>query len=287
MNYRHAYHAGNFADVLKHAVLALVIAYLKQKPAPFRVIDTHAGVGLYDLASEQAQKTGEWRDGIGRLLSGPPLPAEITALLAPYLEAVRSFNPSGNIAHYPGSPLIARRLMRAEDHLIVNELHPEDVLALRRLMATEPNSKVTALDGYVALRALLPPKERRGVILIDPPFEVTNELSLLTSAVTDFKRRFANGILLIWYPIKDPNALTPLYRSIVDIGLPKAFAIEFLTRAVKRTDVLNGCGLIVINAPFTLEPNLHQLLPHLVRRLGQEPGADYRIVHLAAARGAS
>src|SRR3990170_5575144 len=163
MNYRHAYHAGNFADVLKHAVLALVIEHLKRKPAPFRVIDTHAGVGLYDLSGAEAATTGEWRDGIGRLF-GAALAKPVAELLAPYFSVVRQENPSGRLERYPGSPLIARRLLRRGDRLIANELHPEDGDSLRRLFAGDPQTKVLALDGWVALKALLPPKERRGVV---------------------------------------------------------------------------------------------------------------------------
>jgi 23S rRNA (adenine2030-N6)-methyltransferase len=280
VNYRHVYHAGNFADVIKHVVLTLIIEHLKLKPAPFRLIDTHAGVGLYDLSSEQAQKTGEWRDGIGRLLAGPPLPPDITALLEPYLAVVRAFNPGGEIECYPGSPLIARRLMRPGDQLIANELHPDDAVALRHLLSTEPDSKAMALDGYVALRALLPPKERRGVVLIDPPFEVTDELAKLADAVADAKRRFATGTLLIWYPIKDPDTLKGLYRSITDLALPKAYAVEVLIRPIRRTDILNGCGLIIVNAPYTLEAAIGRLMPPLLARLGQDPGSRHRIIPL-------
>ncbi len=175
MNYRHAYHAGNFADVVKHAVLALVIEHLKLKPAPFRVIDTHAGIGVYDLTSEAAQKTGEWREGIGRLMAAKLSPAA-AEVLAPYLDIVRRLNPGGALVRYPGSPLLARELMRADDRLVVNELHPEDQDELKRHFAHDPQVRVMALDAWTALKALLPPPERRGVMLIDPAFEQTGEL---------------------------------------------------------------------------------------------------------------
>lgn len=282
MNYRHAFHAGNFADVLKHVVLARIVAYLAQKPAPFRVVDTHAGTGLYDLTSEAAQRTGEWRDGIGRLLVGPPLPPAAQALLAPYLAVVAAFNAPGTLQRYPGSPLIARRLMRAEDQLIANELHPEDHPTLRRTLAAEPASKVMALDGYVALRALLPPKERRGLVLIDPPFETTDELVRLLDAAAEVKRRFATGILMIWYPIKDPRTIAEFHRGLARVGLPKVLIAELLVRSPRRSDVLNGCGLAVANAPYTLAGELAGLLPQLTRRLAQEAGAAHVLRPLEA-----
>jgi 23S rRNA (adenine2030-N6)-methyltransferase len=280
VNYRHIYHAGNFADVMKHAVLALVIEHLKLKPAPFRVIDTHAGTGLYDLASVEAQKTGEWRDGIGRLLNGPPLPAEAANLLAPYLAVVKSLNPSGEVVRYPGSPLLARRLMRHGDQLIANELHPEDVIELRRLIASEEDSKVMTLDGYVALKALLPPKERRGLVLIDPPFEATDELERLAVAVSDFLRRFATGTLLIWYPIKDPKAVERFHRAVAGCHISKGMIAELMIRSGKRTDILNGCGLVIVNGPYTLQANLERILPHLASRLELEKGGSWRIAPL-------
>lgn len=277
MNYRHAYHAGNFADVLKHAVLALVIEHMKLKPAPFRMIDTHAGIGLYDLASTEALKTGEWRAGIARLLHASSMPAEAAALLAPYLAVVRALNPDGELRRYPGSPLLARRLMRHGDTVIANELHPEDAIALRHLMASEPDSKVMDMDGYVALKALLPPKERRGIVLIDPPFETTDELQRLTGAVSSFLKRFATGTLLIWYPIKDPAAISAFHRAIAGCGAAKTLVIEMLIRPERHTDVLNGCGLVVINPPYTLRGNLERLLPPLTKLLEAEPGGSWRV----------
>lgn len=283
MNYRHIYHAGNFADVLKHAVLALIIEHLELKPAPFRVIDTHAGVGLYDLSSEQAQKTGEWRDGIGRLLNGPALPDAVARILAPYIGVVRGLNPGGDLLSYPGSPLLARRLMRHEDHLIANEMHPEDVIALRRLLSSEPNAKVMDLDGYVVLKAVLPPKERRGLVLIDPPFEETDELDRLVKAAGEFNRRFATGSLVIWYPIKDPRAIEDFHRRLAALGLAKVLVAELFIRPVRRTDVLNGSGLVIVNPPYTLADKLAVLLPCLARRLEQEPGGRHRLEPLIGA----
>ncbi|TIT43493.1 MAG: 23S rRNA (adenine(2030)-N(6))-methyltransferase RlmJ, partial [Mesorhizobium sp.] len=170
MNYRHAYHAGNFADVVKHAVLTRLLDYLKQKDKAFRVIDTHAGIGRYDLSSVEAQKTGEWLGGIGRLV-GADLDTRVAALLAPYLEAVRAVNPEGGVKNYPGSPLIARHLLRKQDRLTAIELHPQDAERLKAVFAGDFQTRVIELDGWLALGAHLPPKEKRGLVLVDPPFE--------------------------------------------------------------------------------------------------------------------
>jgi 23S rRNA (adenine2030-N6)-methyltransferase len=276
MNYRHAYHAGNFADVLKHAVLARVIEHLKLKPAPFRIIDTHAGIGIYDLASAQAQKTGEWRDGIARLFDGRDLPGEAAALLAPYLDVVRGCNPAGRLERYPGSPLIARRLMRAGDQLVLNELHPDDGSALDRLMRREPDTKVLRLDAWMALKSLLPPKERRGAILIDPPFEEPGELERLIQGLGAAARRFATGTYMVWYPIKDAIQVRRFERAVAGLGLPKLLGIELLVRNPAHAERLNGCGLIVLNPPFRLRSELDVLLPFLADSLAQGPDAQGR-----------
>lgn len=276
MNYRHAYHAGNFADVLKHATLALVIEHLKLKPAPFRVIDTHAGIGVYDLGAEAALKTGEWREGIGRVVDGDLSPAA-AALLAPYLGVVRRLNGPGEIKRYPGSPLLARELLRAGDRLVVNELHPEDQHELNRLFAHDPQVKVMALDGWTALKSLLPPKERRGVVLVDPAFEEVRELDRLAEGLQEAIQRFATGTFLLWYPIKDAKAVAAFRRRIAGLALPKAMAVELSVRGPDDETRLNAAGLIVVNAPFTLPGHLRVLLPELARVLAQGPGGGCRI----------
>lgn len=280
MNYRHAYHAGNFADVLKHAVLALVIEHLKLKPAPFRVIDTHSGIGLYDLTSEATLKTGEWRAGIGRVIDAE-LPADAGAAVAPYLAVVREVNGKGPLKRYPGSPLIARRLMRASDRLVVNELHPEDHAELAKLFARDPETKVLELDGWTALKSLLPPRERRGVVLVDPAFEEEGELDRLAEGLQEAVRRFATGTFLLWYPIKDLKPIAAFRRKIAGLGLPKVLAVELMIRAADDTERLNGAGLIVVNAPYTLEAKLKALLPALVPLLAQGNGARFLIHELA------
>ena len=280
MNYRHAYHAGNFADVLKHVVLALVIEYMKRKEAPFRVIDVHAGAGRYALTSAEADKTGEWLGGIGRLL-GPdarPLPPDVARHLQPYLEAVRRENMGAALDVYPGSPAIALRLMRAQDTLIANELHPEERARLKAAIGGDRRAKVMALDAWVALKSLLPPKERRGIVLIDPPFEEAGELDRMVEGLAQGLQRFATGIYLAWYPIKDLKPIARFHAGLAALGVPELMRIELLIQRPSDPERLNGCGLIVANPPYTLEGELAAILPDLSRRLAAGgTGARHRL----------
>jgi 23S rRNA (adenine2030-N6)-methyltransferase len=280
MNYRHVYHAGNFADVLKHAVLALVIEHLKQKPSPFRVIDTHAGAGLYDLSSEEAQKTGEWRDGIGRLL-GTTLPQDIAEILEPYLKAVRQGQADGAIAQYPGSPVLARRLLRRGDVLAANEFHPEDRALLKEHFARDAQTKVLEIDAWMALKALLPPKERRGVVLIDPPFEKPGEFQRLIEGLAAAQRRFATGTVIVWYPVKDVRAVQRFHREAAALGLTKLYAAELVVGPVRSEGELMGTGLLIVNPPFTLPAKIERLLPFLAQTLARGTGASSRVEWLA------
>jgi len=281
MNYRHAYHAGNFADVLKHAVLALVIDYLKRKEAPFRVIDTHAGRGRYALTSKEAGKTGEWLGGIGRLL-GPdaaPLPAEVNRVLAPYLAAVAAENEPGSLTVYPGSPLIAQKLKRPQDMLVANELHPEERSELQVALGRDQHVKVMELDGWIALKSLLPPKERRGVVLIDPPFEQEGELARLAEGLAEGLQRFATGLFIAWYPIKDLRPVARFRESLAGASRP-LLRVELVTRRPNDAERLNGCGLVVANPPFTLQSELEAVLPELTKRMAHDSGAQYHIRQL-------
>jgi len=285
MNYRHAYHAGNFADVLKHAVLALVVEHLKRKPAPFRIVDTHAGSGLYALDSQEAAKTAEWEGGIGRLL-GPgaaPLPAAVAALLSPYLAAVRAENDGPALRLYPGSPLIARRLMRADDTLVVNELHPEEHARLKAAVGRDRRVKVLELDGWLALKAQLPPKERRGLVLIDPPFEQEHELERMAEGLAEGLRRFATGVYVAWYPIKDPKPVARFHRAVAAVAGPKLLRAEVMLRRPVNLERLNGCGLIVANPPHTLQSDLAVLLPEIVRRVGDGGQGRFQLGSIDAA----
>jgi 23S rRNA (adenine2030-N6)-methyltransferase len=279
MNYQHAFHAGNFADVHKHAVLARIQTYMKGKPAAFRVIDTHAGAGRYDLAGTEATRGGEWPDGIGRLL-GRPLPDKLQALLAPYLDVVQSLNPGGTLRVYPGSPLIALALIRPQDRLIACELEPRAAAALEDVLR-DRRAKVLAIDGWTALGAYVPPKERRGVVLVDPPFEEGADFTRLSSVLAVAHRKWPTGIYMLWYPIKERDAPDALARRLRKLEMPGVLRCE-ITLGPPRADAgLVGSGLIVINPPFKLDADLKVLLPALAEAFA---GAAWRIDWLTAAR---
>ncbi len=275
MNYRHIYHAGNFADVLKHAVLARLIVYMTQKDKAFRVLDTHAGIGLYDLSSEEAQKTGEWQDGIGRLLDAD-IPAKAKALLAPYLTAVRDLNPDGGLKLYPGSPKLTRMLMRPQDRLSAMELHPDDYETLHRLFDGDFQSRITQLDGWLALGAHLPPKEKRGLVLVDPPFEVAGEFERLADGLAKAWRRFSGGTFCLWYPLKQGAPIGAFHAALQALEIPKMLCAELSVRSDRDTTGLSGSGLIIVNPPYTLKDELDVLLPFLKDRLKQDRHASAR-----------
>ncbi|MBP1874494.1 23S rRNA (adenine2030-N6)-methyltransferase [Ensifer adhaerens] len=286
MNYRHIYHAGNFADVLKHAVLARLVTYLQQKEKAFRVLDTHAGIGLYDLSSEEAQKTGEWRDGIGRLLEGD-LPAPIAAILEPYLATVRELNPGSELTRYPGSPKLVRMLFRPQDRLSAMELHPDDYETLHRLFDGDFQSRVTELDGWLALGAHLPPKEKRGLILVDPPFEIEGEYERLADGLAKGYRRFAGGTFCLWYPLKKNAPIKAFHEALKALEIPKMLCAELSVRSDRDTTGLSGSGLIIVNPPFTLKGELDVLLPFLKTRLGQDRFASSRCFWLRGEEAAT
>jgi 23S rRNA (adenine2030-N6)-methyltransferase len=275
MNYRHIYHAGNFADVLKHAVLTRLVVYMTQKDKAFRVLDTHAGIGLYDLSSEEAQKTGEWQDGIGRLLDAD-IPAKAKALLAPYLTAVRDLNPDGGLKLYPGSPKLTRMLMRPQDRLSAMELHPDDYETLHRLFDGDFQSRITQLDGWLALGAHLPPKEKRGLVLVDPPFEVAGEFERLAEGLAKAWRRFSGGTFCLWYPLKQGAPIAAFHAALQALEIPKILCAELSVRSDRDTTGLSGSGLIIVNPPYTLKDELDVLLPFLKDRLKQDRHASAR-----------
>ena len=272
MNYRHAFHAGNFADVFKHAVLARIIAHLKQKPAAFRVIDTHAGAGLYDLAGVDASRTGEWRDGIGRLLGAPPAQGA-RDLLAPYLEAIAAFNSGGAIRLYPGSPALVRHWLRPQDRLIVCEAEPAAARALVNQVRGDDRIKAIAIDGYTALKAYVPPKERRGLVLTDPPFEQPDEFRKIAEGLAVAHRKWPTGSYLAWYPLKDPRAAQGFARDLTRRGLARLLRAELTVAPVRAGEKLSGSGLIIVNPPWTLEAELAVLLPALLDILAVGKGA--------------
>ena len=275
MNYRHIYHAGNFADVLKHAVLARLIRYAQNKDKAFRVLDTHAGIGLYDLSSEEAQKTGEWREGIGRLMEAE-LPADVAALVEPYLAAIKDLNPGGNLKLYPGSPKLARMLFRPQDRLSAMELHPDDYGRLSRLFEGDFQVRVTELDGWLTLGAHLPPKEKRGIVLVDPPFEEEGEYQRLVQGLATAHRRFPGGTYCLWYPLKKGAPIKSFHEALQALEIPKMLCAELSVKSDREATGLTGSGLIIVNPPFTLKDELHLLLPTLKTVLAQDRFASQR-----------
>jgi 23S rRNA (adenine2030-N6)-methyltransferase len=319
MNYRHAFHAGNFADVVKHVVLARILVHLRGKPAAFRVIDTHAGAGLYDLAGEEASRSGEWRAGIGRLLTAPIAPA-VRALLKPYLDVISSLNsapalvpaqagtqgnnPSQNqrsldhgvpgnervadassemeltLAIYPGSPAVARAFLRPQDRLVACELEPKAYALLAHHLARDRRIKTVAIDGWMALNAYVPPSERRGIVIVDPPFEEAQDFTRLAHGLEAAHRKWASGIYVLWYPIKGRQEPDALARRLKRSGIARILRAELAVDATPEQGPLGGCGLIIVNPPWTLENELAAMLPELVNALGSR-NSNYRLDWIA------
>jgi 23S rRNA (adenine2030-N6)-methyltransferase len=279
MNYRHAFHAGNFADVVKHAILVRILVHLRAKPTPFRVIDTHAGAGLYDLASSEASRSEEWHEGIARLM-GAPIAEEAEALLAPYLAAISALNQPGDLIVYPGSPMLARAFLRERDRLVACELEPSAAAALAANLRKDRRCKAIAIDGWTALNAYIPPKERRGLVLIDPSFEDTADFRRLEHALDAAHRKWATGIYLLWYPIKDPRYADILAHGLRHSGIANSLRAKILRAEINLAgtrDRLRACGLIVVNPPWRLESELKVLLPALVTALTQDNGGAHRL----------
>jgi 23S rRNA (adenine2030-N6)-methyltransferase len=280
MNYRHAFHAGNFADVFKHIIIARILTHLREKTAPFRVIDTHAGEGLYDLAGEEASRTGEWRDGIGRL-AGAKLPADAAALLAPYFSALHACNRADELRHYPGSPALARHLMRPQDRLVACELEPRAARALSRHLRGAATVKAVHIDGWIALNAYVPVKERRGLVIVDPPFEQPHDLIRLVDEVTAAHRKWPTGIYLMWYPVKGRDGPDRFIKRLRHAGLDKCLRAEFTVASPGPAGGLSACGVIVVNPPWRLATEIRTLAPALLNALGRDSGRGYVLDDLA------
>jgi 23S rRNA (adenine2030-N6)-methyltransferase len=265
VNYRHAFHAGNFADVMKHALLVALLRRLTAKATPLRVLDTHAGIGAYDLGGDEASRSGEWRAGVARVVeAGEPA-------LSDYVALVRQ---AGYPAAYPGSPAITRALLRPGDHLALCELHPEDHAALRRRFRGDGQVSVHRRDAWEAVRALTPFPERRGLVLIDPPFEQPGEFGRMAGAVAELRRRFRAATVAAWYPIKHRTPVREFHDALRAAAVPDLLACELALRAPVDPARLNGCGLLVANPPFRFEPEAEAILRALLPRLaGREDGA--------------
>ncbi|MCJ2122612.1 23S rRNA (adenine(2030)-N(6))-methyltransferase RlmJ [Methylobacterium sp. J-077] len=274
MNYRHAFHAGNHADVLKHLVLARVLAHLRLKDKPFRALDAFAGLGVYDLTADEASRTGEWREGWGRMAEA--FAPEVEALLAPYRETVAAVQARYGATAYPGSPAVIREALRPGDKGVFVELHPADAETLRDRYARDPRTKVLSLDGWTAVNAQIPPPERRGLVLIDPPYEVPGEVERLGSHLARAVAKWPTGLFLAWYPIKDAAAIDRMARDL-DAALTRpALRLDLLIDRPDDPTRLCGSGLIVVNPPWRLAEEARLFLPALAQRLARAAFGGFR-----------
>lgn len=271
LSYQHEYHAGNHADVLKHIVLTLLIEALQRKPSPLRVIDTHAGSGGYDLTSPAAQHGREYERGIARVLAADdPLPE-----LASYLAAVKSLNRAGPLQHYPGSPQIARNLLRPQDHLELFELHPQAFDALAATFGRDAQTHMHHRDAFEGVAAVLPPLERRGIVLIDPSYELGSDFANVLSALSRGHRRWSNGVIAVWYPIVHKPGTDTFLRRLENLPMPGVFDAR-LEVAAPRVEGLRGSGLVILNLPFGVDEQLRRVLPWLHRHLAPEGTGRWR-----------
>lgn len=281
MNYRHAFHAGGFADVIKHIVLVRIITYLQDKQAAFRVIDTHAGAGVYDLTGAEAQRGGEWLTGIARIMQAR-FSETTMPLMKPYLDIVRAFNPQGTLKTYPGSPLIARALLRPQDRLTACEVEPKARKQLIEALRRDTQARVVDLDGWTALPAFVPPKERRGLVLIDPPYEQKDEFERLAEGFAEAFAKWPTGSYLLWYPVKSRRATDDLARHVAQaVGQAKppgkALRLEFSVAPQTAGTSLTSSGLLIVNPPWTLMGELKAILPELEKPLGQGGAGRFRL----------
>jgi len=279
MNYRHGFHAGNFADVLKHALLVRLLLYLRRKDTPFRVIDTHAGEGAYDLSAEAAERTGEWRGGVGRLADLSDASADVRALMEPYLACLGPLDGDGKPAVYPGSPTIAQRLMRPQDRAIFCELRPDAFATLRRRFVRDARVKAIHIDGYVGLGAYVPPKERRGLVLIDPPFERADEFDAVFDAFAKAYVKWSSGIYALWHPSKSHQEVSRFHDRLKASGTKRIMTLSLSIGGDEEG--LRTSGMVVVNPPFVFEQEAAALLSFLAQRLAQGEGAGSRIAWLA------
>ncbi len=281
MNYRHAFHAGNFADVVKHVVLSRILLYLHDKPSAFRVIDTHAGAGLYDLRSIEAKRSAEWQDGIARVMAAA-FSGEAATLLAPYLDIVRAFNTGETLTAYPGSPLVARALLRPQDRLVACETQHEVRGSLIRALRHDPQGRVVELDGWTALGAMIPPPERRGLVLIDPPYEARDEFDRLAEGFELAYKRWPTGIFLMWYPMKQRAAVETFARRVGTLA-DKVLRLDVTVSPPSADAGLTSAGLLVVNPPWTLQRELGVVMPALAKVLGRTGPGDFRLEQTGSA----
>ncbi|MGL5336838.1 MAG: 23S rRNA (adenine(2030)-N(6))-methyltransferase RlmJ [Enterovibrio sp.] len=268
LSYRHSFHAGNHADVLKHVVLTLILDALKQKEAPFVYYDTHSGAGRYDLQGAHAAKTGEFKEGIELIWQRDDVPAA----LKNYVNIIKGLNPNGVLRFYPGSPLIARSLLREQDKASLSELHPTDFALLLQEMRGDRQVKVFQEDGYARLKASLPPAARRGVVLIDPPYELKTEYHDVVNGIAQSVKRFATGVYAIWYPVVYRRNVDVITKGLTELGIRKILQLELGVRPDSDEFGMSASGLIVINPPWQLQETMQNVLPWLQKVLAPQTG---------------
>jgi 23S rRNA (adenine2030-N6)-methyltransferase len=281
MNYRHTFHAGGFADVIKHIVLVRMLSYLQEKPGAFRVIDTHAGAGVYDLTSDEGRRGGEWLTGIARVMQAR-FSEKTAPLVKPYLDIVRAFNGERELAAYPGSPLIARAMLRSQDRMTACEVEPRARKRLIDALRRDTQARVVDLDGWLALPAFVPPKERRGLVLIDPPYEQKDEFERLAAGFSEAFAKWPTGSFMLWYPVKSRRATDTLARHVLDAvgagpSAGKCLRLEFSVAPQAIGGALASAGLLVVNPPWTLAGELKAILPELEKPLGQGGAGRFRL----------
>ncbi|MBT0334622.1 23S rRNA (adenine(2030)-N(6))-methyltransferase RlmJ [Morganella morganii subsp. morganii] len=273
LSYRHSFHAGNHADVLKHTVQSLIIESLKEKDKPFLYLDTHAGAGRYQLSGEHAERTGEYLEGIARIWAQESVPEELKT----YLEAVSALNPRGDLHFYPGSPLIAAHLLRDHDKLNISELHPSDFPLLRNEFSRDNRARVVREDGYQQLKSQLPPLSRRGFVLIDPPYELKSDYQAVVKGIQEGHRRFATGTYAVWYPVVLRQQIKRMVKDFQATGIRKILQIELAVRPDSDQRGMTASGMIVINPPWKLESQIKSVLPWLHKVLVPE-GTGHTLV---------
>ena len=276
--YRHQFHAGCFSDVFKHALLAQLVLALEKKHKPFFCLDTHAGIAHYDLMHEWTQKNAEYKDGIelvwGRKDSPP--------VLVPYLDTVRAENPDGKLRYYPGSPRLVRRLMRPHDRLVLSELNKKDCVSLATLFARDRQVTVHLMDGYQALKAFLPPPERRALVFVDSSFDRAQEFKRLTEGCVEAHRKFATGVYALWYPLMEPAVMQAFERRVAATGIRKILQLEISVHPKEWTLTMRGCGLLVVNPPFGFEVAARAILAWLWPVLSRQGDGEQRVRWLAS-----
>ena len=273
LSYRHLFHAGNYADVFKHALLARLLIALGAKEKPYCYIDTHAGTGRYDLGHEWAWKTREFENGIGRLWERKDTPAA----LSPYMDAVRSENPKGRLRYYPGSPLIALKLRRPEDRILLSELNKTDCAELEAVIGRERHVAVHLMDGYQALKTFLPPRERRGLVLLDSSFDRSGEFARNAKALKAAHQRWPTGIYAIWYPLMAPEVMEGFMRSVKGTGIGKILRLELRVREPAEDAPRPGCGMLVVNPPWKFDREARPLLDWIWRALAQDGAGGVKV----------